>query len=480
MTKQKTLALTAIIMATAFFVSLLWGYSQYQQSRQALQLLENEYQRAYYNYLADIDQLGTALSRAQGSSAHQRSLALGQISAIAASAADNMALLPLAQYSYQRSTAYLNQISDYSLSLAAQLNKGGELSADAQPQLAKISEDLKALSGQMSEMALAVAGGDIKFSAGLVEQNPWQTLRESLGGAKQAQGAKAAIDEISADGYFSRADTLLGESELLAYAGKYSSHMDDLPIKGLADYRNISADEALGIAEEFLANLAYQNPQLVEEYIIDEQGAMPLYSYIFESANPGGGHIYLSISKAGGKIISYFGEPIMAEQEQQEQQEQVDMEQAIKEAESILDDLGYGDIKLSSQQKIGNKWHLSYHHYEDEILYYPDQVDINIDAYSGQIIALNSSLYWTNHNQRILPEQIPEFSETSALLGTDAAISASGLVYIDNGAGGETLCHEYHHNRGEQSFISHIGLDSMAEEQVLNFYNGENGEFYFN
>ncbi len=475
MTKQKTLALTAIIMAAAFFISLLWGYSQYQQSRQAIQLLENEYQRAYYNYLADIDQLGNALSRINGSSAHQRSLVLGQISAIAASAADNMALLPLAQYNYQRSTAYLNQISDYSLSLAAQLSKSGELSSDALPQLAAIGSDLQAISGQMNEMALAVANGDIKFSAAIIEQNPWQTLRQSLGGAKQAQGEKAAIDEISADGYFSRADTLLAESELLAYGGKYSAHMDDLPIKGLDDYRNINADEARLVAEEFLNNLSYQNVELIDEYIIDEQGAMPLYSYTFGSANQDDGQIYLSISKAGGKIISYFAQPISSEQSQ----EQIDIEQAIKEAEAILDSLGYTDIKLSAKQKIGNKWHLSYHHYQDEILYYPDQVDINIDAESGQIIALNSKLYWINHSQRILPEQLPQFSETGAVLGIDAEITGSGLAYIDNGAGGETLCHEYHHNRGDQSFISYIGLESMAEEQVLNYYHSEAGGFYF-
>lgn len=470
MKRERITLIIIITMTVAFFITLLWGYGQYQQNRRAMTLLENEYQRAYYNYLADVKEMAITAGKAQSAGALQRALLLDRLSSLAGSAADHMSQLPVQHSRYQRSVAYLNQVGDYAASLGQKLARGETLPEQDQRNLSYIYAQLQDIYAQMAEMEQAVSGGSIVFAAAVQPGSWWQAARLALlGGSRAVQGSLAAEEENTADGYFSRADALLDKVELLSYDGKYSAHMSELPARGLYGKRRQTAAEAIEAAREFLAQAGWPSVSLFSQEEIDLNGALPLYSFRFSADN--GEDIYITVSRAGGKIISYVRQRAAGPA-------QITAEEAVSRAQALLTAAGYDSLQLVSRQSLGNELLLGYVHVQEETLYYPDQVNVKIAMDNGEITALNSREYWMNHRQRPLPANAHSVEEALAGLGGDAIVSGTAAAFISNGAGGEIFCHEICHTAGGEQYLTYIGAEDLMEEQVLRGYVAEDGSFY--
>ena len=396
MRKKSTLIIISSILMVALFTSLLWGFALQQQKDQAWALLEAEYQRTYFSYQENLQSLTTISSKVLTADSGQSALLLHEASALAYSAAENLAALPLQQIQYQQSLSFLNQLGDYMHRLANQLNRGQELAREDHQALVEVYQTLHEAYQLMQEMGAEVADGNFVFRQTVQEASLWVTLRRSLGGARIAQGDSVSLRAGSAYAILARANNLFSEQNLFKQLEQFFSHDSEQTARALTVAEEVEMVAATETAQQFLRHLGLENWELLSSQEI-VGWTMPLYRFSFEiaadAANNGLQPFYIAVSRQGGQIISFHSTadslpPI---------QGSFDLGTSLQKVERLLHQLGYDSLALVAHEQVDHAIYLQYVYQRDGIYYYPGLIRVKISLASGQISGLDTSRFWLNH-----------------------------------------------------------------------------------
>ncbi len=457
--QSKGLKIFAWVLASALVIVLIWGYWQHQQRLEATAYLENNYQRSFYGLMDSANKLSLLSGKVLAAgSPQQNSSLLWEMKSEANNALNTLAVMPVDQSTLTRTSLYFNQVGDYAASLVKSLGRGEKLTQEQYQTLGQIRQQMGQIHDLLAEMEQETSSGQIVFTR--------------PGGGSQNVLAVAAgqTKETGASAYFSRLDQQLQKLETLDYPGAFADHMRSPQIKGLKG-EEISQEQAQQKAQQLLQAAGGENQWDAAQVQSSQLGAgSAIPGFLFHFSD-GAEVCTVTISQVGGQLLSLY-HPRRPDSARLERQ------QALDKATQFLEKAGFQGMEAVGQRQQDNVLLVSYARVEDDIVYYPDAVQLSVALDNGEIISFQAKEYWTNYDTgRQLAEPAMTAEEAQGGLQQAFTVDGNRLALIADGAGGELLTHEFRGKIGEDQYLVYVNTDGGFEEQILQGF-ADGDDFY--
>jgi germination protein YpeB len=448
-----------IIMTAAFIAAVIWGFWQNSQKRHFNAMLENQYQQIFYALAENASRIYLNSGKIPASGGRQSQETLKSMAQDAEEITLCLSKLPLEQTSLLKTGRYFNQLGEYFSILAKGLRDGAKLESAELAALKKIGGDMEHINEILSGAREKTLNGEIRFAA---EKSP--LLKGIIPTAANSEN----IFPASIMTYLEEIDAKITAMDEIVYQGLYSASSRNKIPKGLAHEKEAAAADLEKNAAAFASLMTEE--ELTENDIreIGAESSLPAREFSYKHKD---GIITITLSERGGKILSaYNSRPL--------KKERLSVEIGSQKGAAFLDAAGFKEMELTERQKEGDVLRLKYVGSRENILYYPDSVNIFVALDRGEIILFQAVEYWLNYDKmRELPQNLTDAQILRASLSPALEGGESRLALIDDGAGGEVLCYEYGGKIGDDEYLIYLGAEKGREERVLRKYADEKG-FY--
>ncbi len=440
----------AIIVLAALWVATAgWGIGQLQSRRQADVLLQNKYNRAFYETLQRTKNVEALLSKGLVSgSPDQMDAILSDLLYNANSAQENLSQLPVSHEVVAKTSKFLSQVGDYSYSLVKQ-NKTRNLSDQDWQAMQHLYRTATVLDREMSVVEQSAAAGTFHWTevqGGLNRQLPRETAS-------------------SADYSFRQLDTKLSELPVLVYDGPFSDHIDQIAPQGLTG-SPVTVDQARGIAQRFTDLGAAPVQQVVAA--AEVSGKIPSYSFEFHTGSQSAYVITTDVSKQGGHVVLMLNSRPIATAGLS------DAQALVKAQEFLVSRSLYGLVPTYTLREQ-NAMTVSFVYKQGNVIVYPDQVKVQIALDNGQVVGYEALGFLTSHHQRTIPEPRLTMQEARSRLSPRIQVLSERLALIPTANKGEVLTYEFKTRLASDNFLVYINAQNGEEENILKLLNLPNG-----
>ncbi len=411
----------------------------------------NRYQQAFYEIVESIEGIQASLGKARvANTPKQHMVNLSDVWKQSMEAQSDLTDLPITHRILMRTSQFLSQTGDYAYVLSKK-NAGGQgLSSEEINQLEDLQAQAAELAGSLQEAEEEVMQGDLNW-AELINRTGYQI----------------ADDDLSdLDNKFDGIRENLDQYPTLVYDGPFSDHIGQGEAKAITG-EDITREQAKEIARDVLDE---RNVEENLEIIHDEKinGRIPAYSFRFENENK---RYCVDISEQGGYLINIVGS-------QNAESEDIDLEEAQNRARKYLAEIGYDNMVPTSDEIVDNIAYISLAYREDDIIYYPDLINVQVALDEGQIIGVEALSYLISHHQRS-PEE-PELTEEEVreIVNLDTIENIRPAVIPTDGKR-EILVYEVKGSIGEgedrENYLIYINADNGIEEEIFHIIETERG-----
>lgn len=273
-------------IAIALLIAIIvMGILLYKQNNKYVIATENSYNLALYELVNYINDTENYLAKSMiSSSSNQASETLMHVWREANLAQVYLAQLPISTNELSNTAKFLNQVSDYSHTLAKKTTEGEDLSQEELDNLKKLHDYSKDLNNTLEQLIEDMGSGKIS----------WKELTKDVDTAFAQQ-----VDNLSATS-FSNINENFGEYEGLIYDGAYSEHMESNEKKGLVG-DEITEEEAKQKAISFVGQDKVED---IQSNGIIENGNIVVFDFTITVKNGDKNNpLTISISKKGGHIV---------------------------------------------------------------------------------------------------------------------------------------------------------------------------------
>lgn len=180
---------------------------------------------------------------------------------------------------------------------------------------------------------------------------------------------------------------------------------------------------------------------------------------------------YIAVAKQGGHVI-WMRNPRSASEEK------LSIDQAQRKAQEFLKGLGFENMEVNYHQKYNGGILFNFALTEEDVTIYPDLVKVKVALDNGEIIAFDSTAYYTSHQDRDIPSPALSLEEARAKLRDDFEVNSSRLAIIPKGKN-EILCYEFKGTYMGDEFIVYVNAENGREEDILQLVIDENGTLTF-
>ncbi len=443
-TSNKIHAILYSLLTAGLIAALLWAFNMNKSIKAYAIDTENNYNRAFHELVANIEDIDSLLSKAQlaNDPADLASMS-GEIFTKSASAKACLAQLPTSKISLENTARFLSQTGDYTYVLSQNMINGEKISQEQYDTLSSLNDYASKLKTSLADIQTRIYNGELRLS----DANSQQKINE----------VHADSGDILAD--LENVEKSFDEYPSLIYDGPFSEHIENQQSKMLADAREVTKDEALEIAQSFLGIRGLEFGYASENTAID--------SYTFGKTTSEG-QLSISITKKGGHVL-YFLNSVNVESEN------IDPSAATDKALDFLKKHGYTNLTSSYYDKSNGVAIINFAANQGDIVCYSDLIKVSVALDTGEIVGMEAKGYIMNHAERELgaPKLSPE--EARAKVSTSLEVSHSGLAVIPKDSLREVLCYEFKGSFNGKNFIVYINADNGHEEQILLLLESENG-----
>ena len=433
------------LLIAALIASLVWALSLNKNAK-ALELdLENQYNRAFHEMVGYISDIDTLLSKAQlASSSAELATLSSDIFRQSAEAKSCLGQLPTSEIQLENTAKFLSQAGDYTYVLSQSMINGEEISQEEYENLAKMNEYAASLTKSLTDIQNQLYNGEIRFS--------------DMSAQRTINSAEAAGGDILAD--LENIEKSFEEYPSLIYDGPFSDHIEHQQSEMINNSDEISRDNALKKAKEFVGKDVKLN--FMGE---TENTAIDAYNF---STNDADNYTSISITKRGGYVLYMLKNVTVNE-------EHFDIETATENARSYLENHGFTNMKPSYYQKDNGIATLNFAYEQDGIICYSDLIKIRVALDSGNIVGIETKGYLMNHKYR--ESIVPKLSQEDAKskISTNLEVSATTLAIVPKDSLKEVLCYEFKGTFHDKNFIIYVNADNGREEEILLLIEDENG-----
>ena len=436
-----------ILMVIAIIVL---GVFLYRQRTEYVIETENQYNLAFYELIDYMDDVENYLAKSiVSSSAENGAKTLMHVWREANLAQVYLSQLPISSNELSSTSKFLNQVSEYSYSLATKCINNQDITEEELNNLQSLYDYSTTLTVTLEQLLTDMGNGGISWAE--------LTSETDIAFAQQ-------VDNLSSAS-FSNLDENFGEYEGLIYDGAYSEHIESVEKKGLTG-NEITEEEAKNIAEEFVG------PNRVDEIKANglvENGNIVVYDFAIkikegDNNNP----MNISISKIGGHIVLMnYNREIL--------EEKISQEEANNLGKQFLDGRGMQNMEATYYLKQGGSVTINYAYKQDDVIVYPDLIKIKIALDNGEILGIETSGYLNNHETRNISTTKISEDEARENLNKNLEITSSGFAIIPTEWRTEIFCYEFKGKVNDMDFLVYINAETGAEENILVIIDTPNG-----
>ncbi len=432
--------------ATALLIVglLVYGIFYNNKAAEYKASLDNQYNRAFYDLLDNVNTAETYLLKAVVTGTPEmQTLMLEEAGAAAAQAESCLSLLPIDQNMMSKVSNFLVQLKDISHTWDTVLVGGGKLTDQQYKTLEDLYGYAQDLNGAFQSVWVDMSGSTYD----------WDEISNMVNdeGLMEKYASLASLGDPFED-----------YPELI-YDGPFSEHMKTRENPG-PEGEEISKEDAQKYVEKLFE---YYTPSV--EFVGEgTNNSVKVYNF---TATFGENHVhraYVDISVKGGKLCSLIMYRDIGEHT-------LNAEQAVQAGESYLNALGYTDMKSTYYSVQDGYVTANYSYYNNDIIYYPDMIKVKIAMDNGEVTGFESMSYLLNHKERNLSDGKISIDEAEQTLSDHITVQSRQEAVIPNNFGGEEHVYEFQCTYNGRKVLVYVDVNTGKEKDVMIVLESENG-----
>lgn len=446
MKKNYMYGIAILLIIVIIVMAFLW----YRQKNKHTIATENSYNLAFYELIDYMEDVKNYLAKSMISSSSEQSAdTLVHVWREANLAQVYLSQLPISTNELSSTAKFLNQVSDYSHSLAKKAIDGEDLAQEELDNLKKLYDYSVDLSNTLEQLSSDMNNGKIS----------WKELTQDVDTTFAQQ-----VDNLSVAS-FSNIDENFGEYEGLIYDGAYSEHMESAEKKGLVG-NEITEEEAKQKAISFIGQ---DRVKEIKSNGLIENGNIVVYDFsIIVKDEEENYPLKISISKIGGHIV-------VANYNRKVTEEKLQISEVNEIGKNFLNKLGIPNMEPTYYLKQGGIVTVNYAYVQENVTVYPDLIKVKIALDNGEVLGMETSGYLNNHTERTIPQPRITIEEAKETLNENLEITSEGVAIIPTEWKTEIFCYEFKGKINNTDFLVYINAETGKEENILVIIETPNG-----
>ena len=440
--------MVALLIVTGFFG--IWGYRNYQARQQLEHYLGNKYREAFYQMIDNIEDMQVLLGKSLVSvSPYHNIISLNNIWSKAMDAQEHLTRLPLDTADVYRTATYLSQTGDYAHSLARKNAEGQVLTEEDRNQLGELRAQASHLIGELQQLEEEVIADNID----------WQEIIRGTRELVQQEGTTGFRDG------FHNIQQELNKHPTLIYDGPFSDHVARMEPRELTG-EEVTTALASEKAKELIDTAASEELNIIDSGRI--QGRIEAFNFQIRENES---RYSIDISKTGGYLLNLTGYREIDSKD-------ITLEEAIDQAQEYVHSAGFDNMTATYGEIEDSTAFVTLVYQEDDIIYYPDMVKVQVALDNGQIISADALNYLINHHQRdITQPEITEGEIRSIFEERFTEVESINLALIPQDGLQEALTYEVRVQHGSEKYLVYIDAVTGVEKEILQLIESDQGIF---
>lgn len=416
-------AIVGLSVALHFADKSIATHETYQRQMDAV------YSRAYYDLLDGASDLGINLRKIgiSNSPRMQQSL-LYEVWSSASLAENSFATFSSDDEGTLKAQKFVNQLGDYSHTLAQKIGNGGSLDAEDRKTLMKMGDMADAY-----ERALRRAGDNLKDGKAFTGDDG--VAGEFSGAFNEFADPNFAYPEMIYDGPFS--DALEHDEVQLVGEEIDETQGKDIILNSL---NGVSADSV--------------------KFMGESKGDVETLNYVFDM---GGMDTYMQLAKKGGMPILLNTSGNLNEEEAARKEASDTCQQV---ALAFADRLGFKDLECVWSSSSHGECFVNLAPKKDGIILYADLIKVKVRERDNKVTGLDATHYAFNHKERNIPSAAISAEQAKTALSI-APIREGRLALIPLKNGREVLTYEF---ECEENGTYYIYIDAVSGDEANILY----------
>ena len=439
--------LSVIVVLFSVIVAMgIWIYKKQVDYRQAS---ENQYNMAFYELVDYVQNVETYLAKALISNTPEHGAeTLTNVWREANLAQVYLSRLPIESVELEKTSKFLNQVSDYSYTLSRKNINREKLTQEELDNIKTLHDYSIELENTLNQLSVDLNDGRIS----------WGELKKE-GTVAFAQ----QVSNISKDS-FSNLEEKFHEYSGLIYDGAFSEHITSSEKKGLTG-DNISQEKAQEIAKKFIGEDKVQEIHFNGK---SENTNMVTYDFSAKVNHESEANMSISISEKGGHVVFMnYNRNIEAESISQERADEIGKE--------FLGSRQFESMKETYYLKQDGIVTINYAYEQDGVVMYPDLIKLKVALDTGEVMGIETTGYLNSHEKRNLPKVKISKEQAKQNLNPKLEIKSENLAMIPTKWKTEVLCWEFKGTVENNDFLVYINAETGKEEDILVIVNTPNG-----
>lgn len=428
-----------------------WGYNQYQEKQQLEIYIGNKYQQAFYELVEHVEQLQVLIGKSLVStSPKQNILTLTDVWSHSNTAQAELNKLPLAAQTVYDTAKFLSQAGDFAHVMARQNAEGKVLSAENRKTLNQLRQHAVSIADSLHQVENEVLAGKVNWV------NLIKNAKQGIKREEDGEENNVNLDDVREE--MTKVPTLI-------YDGPFSDHISERKPQGLKG-EDISRETARNKAREVI------DKENIEKITVSEgstvNGKIPSFNF---QVKTGKGVYSVDIARKGGYLVSLLNNRDINSGD-------ISMDKAVDKAKDYLARVSYPNMEPTYSEIKDNIAYISFAYKKDNVLYYPDIINVQVAMDNGQILAVEALNYLMSHHER--ETEKPEISEEEAkeiASSTLEKIENVQLAVIPKSSLREVLTFEVRGTSGGETYLIYVNAKTGDEEQIMKVIMGEKGTF---
>lgn len=252
-------------------------------------------------------------------------------------------------------------------------------------------------------------------------------------------------------------DALQGLEKTTLEENRAAFSRETLPNKAVCADKDGKIDPARAeeLCGQYFSSYKVHDFQCIGETVTAEYAAYNVQGY-----DDKGTMLFAELRQQDGALIRFdYYEDCTAEN--------MDVRSAEYVAEEFLDKLGYDDMEVVRLRDNGTTVDFTFVYEDDDVLYYPDTVQVKVCRTRGTVSGMDAHKYLLNHTDREDPAIKLTLAQAKDKLHEKLSVEASRLAVVQT-ARGERTAYEFFCGYGEDKYFVYLDAVNGNEISIVN------------
>lgn len=434
-------AITAIVLGCVLAVgTITWTGISWGTTANTLGMYKNQleyvYERNLYELTDNINNIESNLSKLKISTDSQvQEKYLANIVALANSAQNNIATLPIEHNAINDTITFINQLSGFCLVLQQDLAKGEDISLDDMDQIASLHTSSQNIKYELNRLTVLVST-DYSIVDNVKDPN---------------KGSSNFNNE------FNGLNNDIVEYPQLIYDGPFSDSVTNKTIKGLSE-KEINSEEALNRVKKWFSGYEV-------EATGETNGEFETFNFKLTRGNQ---EYYAQVTKRDGILLQFNGGYETGESSKTE-------DECRTIAETFATTLGFEDLHAVWSTASQGFVYVNLTPIVNDVIIYPDMIKVKVAQDNGEIVGWEARSWAFNHTTR--SDLSPTIDEVKARqsLTSDMDVRTTKLAIIPNDYVGETLTYEFMCINEGATYYVYVNAKTGEQVNILKIIETDDG-----